>query len=145
MTDGTFEKVQHSDHPMYGPPKLLLCGFAASAQAKFMTVLDLAGLHGIPVVWVNEAVAQQPLSTIIDLPDGSGTGVASTLTRAIIVSGITENQLHALMTICRKTGMQQTLWAVLTPTSETWPMARLLSELQSERMALAKANKKSSP
>jgi hypothetical protein len=22
MTEGTFEKVKHSDNPMYGPPKL---------------------------------------------------------------------------------------------------------------------------
>lgn len=145
MTEGTFEKVKHSDDPMYGPPKLLLCGFAASAQPKFMTVLDMAGLRGIPVVWVNEAVSQKPLSALIDLPEGSGTGVASTLARAIIVSGITENQLHALMTICRQTGMQQALWAVLTPTSETWPLARLLTELQAERTALSKADKKSSP
>ena len=26
MTDGTFEKVQHSDKKMYGPTRLLLCG-----------------------------------------------------------------------------------------------------------------------
>jgi hypothetical protein len=36
MTDGTFEKVQHSDNRMYGPPKLLICGFPAPAQPKFM-------------------------------------------------------------------------------------------------------------
>jgi hypothetical protein len=145
MTKGTFEKVQYSDDPMYGPPKLLLCGFAASAQPKFMTVLDMAGLQGIAVVWVNESAAKQPLSVLIDLPDGSGAGEDSALARAIIVSGITENQLHALMTTCRQTGMQQALWAVLTPTSETWPMIRLLTELQAERQALSKSQKKSSP
>jgi hypothetical protein len=32
MNDGTFEKVQRSDTPMYGPKKLLLCGFPAEAR-----------------------------------------------------------------------------------------------------------------
>jgi hypothetical protein len=41
------------------------------------------------------------------------------------------------MTLCRKTGMQSSLWAALTPTSETWPLAQLLAELQAERKALA--------
>ena len=145
MTEGTFEKVQHSDNPMYGPPRLLLCGFKKSAQPTFMTVLDMAGLQGIPVAWINEAVSRQPLAALLDLPDGSGMGEDSTLPRAIVVSGITENQLHALMTICRQTGMQQSLWAVLTPTSETWPMAQLLTELQAERRELSTSAPKTSP
>lgn len=142
MTDATFEKVQHSDNPMYGPKKLLLCGFATSAQPKFLTVRDMAGLADVPVVWVAEADATSTLSQLLDRPDGSGAGEASTLPRAIIVSGITENQLHALMTTCRRTGMQQSLWAALTPTSETWPMAQLLTELQAERRALSQRMKK---
>jgi hypothetical protein len=32
--------------------------------------------------------------------------------------------------------MQPALWAALTPTSETWPLKRLLTELQAERKAL---------
>jgi hypothetical protein len=46
MTDGTFEKVQHSDNRMYGPPKLLICGFPAPAQPKFKAVLKMAGVRG---------------------------------------------------------------------------------------------------
>ncbi len=140
MNDGTFERVQHSNNRMYGPAKLLLCGFSPSAQPKFMTVLEMAGLETIPVVWVNDWLAKQRLSALLDLPNGSGSGKGSALPRAIIVSGITENQLHTLMNLCRQTGMQQTLWAVLTATSETWPMDRLLKELLAERKALAKSS-----
>jgi hypothetical protein len=142
MTDGTFEKVQHSDTRMYGPPKLLLCGFPASAQDKFMGVLKMAGIHHIGLLWANETHEQTPLADLIALPDGSGAGMGSDLPRAVIVSGITENQLHGLMTLCRKTGMQQSLWAALTPTSETWPLAQLLGELQAERNALSRRRKK---
>jgi hypothetical protein len=142
MSDGTFEKVQHSDSRMYGTPKLLLCGFSVPAQPKFMEVLKIAGLQDIAVVWANEENQKETLAALLSLSDGAGAGTGSALPRAIIVSGITENQLHGLMTICRKTGMQQSLWAALTPTSETWPLAQLLVELQAERKALSGRRKK---
>ena len=142
MTDATFEKVQHTENRMYGAPKLLLCGFTAAGQSKFSSVLKLAGLEDVPLVWVNEDNQEQTLSALLALPDGMGAGRGSSLPRAIIVSGITENQLHGLMTICRKTGMQKALWAALTPTSETWPLAQLLDELQAERNALSKNRQK---
>jgi len=64
-----------------------------------------------------------------------GLGASSDLPRAVIVSGIQEKQLHALMALCRKTGMQPDLWAVLTPISEKWTLQALLSELQAEKRA----------
>ena len=142
MTDGTFEKVQYSDNRMYGSPKLLLCGFSSAAQPKFMAILEMAGLQDVGVVWANEEDAPKTLAALLGFPDGAGAGTGSGLPRAIIVAGITENQLHGLMTLCRKTGMQQSLWAALTPTSETWPLAQLLTELQAERKALSGRRKK---
>lgn len=142
MTDGTFEKVHHSDNPMYGPQKLLLCGFSVASQPKFRAVLETAGLGGIDLVWANEDNAQETLSALLDLPGGSGAERGSTLPRAVIVAGIMEKQLHSLMTLCRKSGLQQLLWAALTPTSETWPLDQLLNELQAERNALAKRKQK---
>ena len=137
MNDGTFEKVQRSDTPMYGPEKLLLCGFPAEAQSKFAAVLEMAGLAKISIVWAHRENAGQTLSTLLQLPHGTGSGQDSTFSRAVIVSGITENQLHSLMAVCRKSGMKQALWAALTPTSETWTLDGLLDELNKERKALS--------
>jgi hypothetical protein len=123
---------------MYGPRKLLLCGFPAPAQPTFAKVLEMAGLADIAILWANQDHAAQTLSELLAMPDSTGSGQDSSLPRAVIVAGITENQLHTLMAICRKTGMQQALWAALTPTSETWPLENLLEELQAERKALAK-------
>ena len=127
---------------MYGAPKLLLCGFSVPTQPKFLEVLKMAGLQKVGVVWANEENGKETLAALLGLPDGAGMGTGSALPRAIIVSGITENQLHTLMTLCRKSGMQQSLWAALTPTSETWPLGQLLNELQAERKALSERNKK---
>ncbi len=136
MTDATFEKVTLSDKPLYGPEKLIVCGFAADAQPKFDIVLDMAGLKQVPLVWALERQLDTRLSELTALPPGAGRGESSALPRAIVVAGITERQLQTLMAVCRKAGMKQALWATLTPTSETWQLKELLAELLAERKAM---------
>ena len=113
MAEAKFEKLTTSDKCLYGPCKLLLCGFPSGAQPKFRRVLDMAGLQTVPVVWVSQHQEGMLLSELCRLPDGSGAGDSSGLPRAIIVAGIREKELIRLMTVCRKTGMQQSLWATL--------------------------------
>jgi hypothetical protein len=136
MNDAKLEEVSHSDKTLYGPRKLLLCGFADTAQPKFLTVLQMVGLADVPTVWVAPEQAETRLQELVDMPDRFGWGVSSALPRAVIVCGITEKQLHALMTVCRKTGMQQALWAVLTPINMQWTMQELLAQIEAERQAL---------
>ena len=52
------------------------------------------------------------------------------------MAGITQNEMHGLMTGCRNSKMKQTLWATLTPTSETWTIQSLLNELVAEHKAM---------
>lgn len=138
MTNATFEKVTASEKPLYGPRKLLLCGFPAGAQSKFDAVLDMAGLNGVSRGWVSRDQAHRRLSDLFQDPDGDGSGRSSDLPRAVIVAGITEKELIQLMTVCKNTGMKQAMWATLTPTSENWTMLALLDELADERRALQK-------
>ena len=138
MTDDGFQKVDQSDNLLYGPRKLLLCGFPADAQSKFMTLLKMIGLSEMPMVWVTEDQADIHVGDLMQLEDGAGSGASSDLPRAIIMSGISQNELHILMAGCRKSGMQQPLWATLTPNSETWPIQNLLKELAAEHEAMKK-------
>ena len=136
MADGDFQKVSQSDSLLYGPRKLLLCGFPAGAQSKFMTLLKIIGLSEMPMVWVTENQADIHVGELVQLEDGTGAGASSELPRAIIMSGISQMELHLLMSGCRQSGMKQPLWATLTPTSETWPIQNLLKELAAEHRAL---------
>lgn len=141
MSENTFAKVSRSDNRLYGPPKLLLCGFPAGAQANLPKVLAMVGLEDLPLIWITENQAETTLLELLELPPGSGEGLSSSLPRALIVSGITENQLHSLMSACRKSGMQQALWATLTPTSEKWTLGYLLEHLIAEREEFRKQQK----
>ena len=138
MADDSFQKVDQSDNILYGPRKLLLCGFAAEVQPKFITLLEMIGLSSIPLVWVTQDQADIHVGELVQLDDGAGMGASSGLPRAIIMSGISQNELHTLMAGCRNSGMQQPLWATLTPTSESWPIQNLLKELAAEHRAMQK-------
>jgi hypothetical protein len=134
----TFEKVTSSQKPLFGPRKLLLCGFGPEAQKKFASLLHMVGLADLPKIWATAEQASASLADLMALPDESGAGMASSLPRAVIVGGITQAQLIGLMGVCRKSGMQPPLWACLTPVSESWPLEQLLAELAREREAMAK-------
>lgn len=136
MTDATFDKISHSEERLYGPSKLLMCGLPTAAHPRFNTLLQMIGLEGIPKVWVTTEQADTAIAELLDLPDESGAGIPSDLPRAIIVSGIAENELLQLMAACKKSGLTKTLWATLTPTSEQWTLSQLLSELAAERDAM---------
>jgi len=136
MAEARFEKLTASETVLYGPRKLLLCGFGREAQPKFQTVLSMAGLADVPLVWAAAEDAAAIVGELFQRVDGYGAGVGSALPRAIIVAGITEKELLALMHVCKKFGMKTALWATLTPTSETWTLEVLLEELSAERRQL---------
>jgi len=142
MAEARFEKMSRSDRLLYGPEKLLLCGFASDAQPKLASVLKMAGLGEVGRVWAGADHRDTRLADLFELPADTGAGQSSALPRAIIVAGISERALHRLMDLCRRTGMKQALWAALTPTSETWSLAQLLDELRAERAAMSGRKKK---
>ena len=136
MSDGGFEKVSASDEPMYGPRKLLICGFAAEIQPHVVKLLEILKLSDIARIWVTEEHAGTIISEVLTLEDNTGWGESSELPRAIIMCGLTQNELHLLMSGSRQAGMKPPLWATLTPTSETWSVQDLLKELAAEHQAM---------
>ena len=136
MSEGGFEKVSPSDKPMYGPRRLLICGFPSEAQPKFVKFLEIIGLPDLPKIWVAEVHAASLISDLLTLEDNTGWGESSGLPRAIIMCGLTQNELHLLMSASRQAGMKPPLWATLTPTSESWAVQDLLKELAAEHKAM---------
>ena len=136
MSEGGFEKVMASDEPMYGPRKLLICGFSSEIQPHVAKLLEVLKLSDIPRIWVTAEHAGSLISDVLALEDNTGWGVTSELPRSIIMCGLTQNELHLLMSGSREAGMKPPLWATLTPTSESWTIQDLLKELAAEHQAM---------
>ena len=107
MTEATFEKLGRTNKTLYGPRKLVLCGFAPEAQSNFRTLLEMLGLKNLPLIWAGAQDGPLTLGQLLDKPADTGYGEASGLPRAIIAAGIEENELHRLMAGCRQAGMQK--------------------------------------
>lgn len=134
----TFSRVSRTSQALYGPRKLLICGFTKEGQAFLDEVITAAAIAEMALVYACSSDLETSLKDILSQPEGSGRGQASRMPAAIVMAGITENELHQLMTSYRSAGLPNPLWATLTPTSETWTLRQLLSELSAERKALAK-------
>ena len=129
----TFTKVSRTEQPLYGPRKLLICGFPSGERSGLLGIMKSAEIENVPAVWVVSDQADNIIKDLFALPDQSGFNSESELFRAVIMGGITQKELHQLMGIYRNNGMAPALWAVLTPTSENWTLKMLLEELDAER------------
>lgn len=136
MTKAGFQKMGNSERQLFGPRTLVLTGFSANSHARFNTLLEKLELSDLSLVWATSEQLESPLDTLMGLPQGFGMGSSSDLPRAIIAGGISEKELRVLMSGCRNAGMTKTIWATLTPTSSTWRLGRLLSELSAEHKSL---------
>jgi len=135
-------KVGTSDQRMFGPRKVIVSGFPASEQPHFMEVLEKGEMLDIPVVFVTGDRVESLMSDVLELPAGTGLDQDSELDRAVILSGISENELHTMLRTYRARGLPAPLWATLTETSVAWPLSELLRELSSEREAFGRTSGK---
>jgi len=138
MTDSTFQKVGKSENRMFGPPCLLICGYKADEQERILSLIEACGLSRHSVVFAGENDADAILGDIVKMKSGKGRGLPSGLARAIIMSGLTEKELHSFLSTYRNQKLVPQLWATLTPISEGWTLKALLKELAVEAEAFRK-------
>ena len=142
MSDNTMTRVTDSDKPMFGPRTLLVCGYSPEAQDAFLHMLEAEIPAKTPVVFCLPEDGDTLLAELVKRPDGHQKGQDGKMPPAVILSGITEKELHLIMTAWKDLGLPRQLWAALTPTSETWTLRALIRELQSEYMAMLKNQNK---
>ena len=135
---GTFKKVGKSKKQMYGPRKIIVCGYSTSEHNSILSLIQGLESEDIPTVFATETNLNSTLKDIMTLVDKSGLGQPSNIKRAVIMSGLTQKELQKFMTAYRNAGLPSQLWASLTPTSEMWPLKTLLDELSAEAEAFKK-------
>ena len=138
MSEGTFKKIGESAEPMYGPRAILICGFTPLEQETAMNLLDSIRVTDVPVIFATTEDTEKRLCELLTRVDQSGRNADSDISRAVVMSGITEGELRQILSSYRRTGLPRPLWASLTPFSENWTLAALLDELEKERIAMEK-------
>ena len=139
--NGTMRKVGQSSKRMFGPRKLLVCGYPETQQQALLSLLKRGGLNSVPVIFATNNDIQRTLKEILESDDRHGQGEDSDMKRAVIMSGFSQKELHTLMAAYRKSKLPIQHWATLTPISESWVVTDLLDELEAESKAIKKQRK----
>ena len=145
MRNGTFTKVDKSEEKMYGPRQLIVCGYTSGQQPIFLALLNQIDMADLPVKFITDADSHRTLKDVLAMKEKTGEGKPSTLSRAIIMCGLTHKELHRLMGVYRGSGFPKQLWATLTPVSENWTVKDLLEELAKESEAMRQRNSSTNP
>jgi hypothetical protein len=132
--EGTFKPVDENEQVMYGPRGLLLVGFSKKEQDQVTGALE-GKLAELKVVFATEDAGEETLGDLLGREAFFGRGSEARLERAVVMSGISQRELHTIMQLYKGLGLPSPLWAALTPTSETWKLNNLLKELSAERKA----------
>ena len=130
---------------MYGPRQLLVCGYTSGQQPLFLALLNQIDMEDLPVKFITDADSHKTLKDVLALKEKRGEDKPSTLSRAIIMCGLTHKELHRLMGVYRGSGFPKQLWATLTPVSENWTVKDLLEELEKESEAMRRRNSSPNP
>ncbi len=134
----SFSRIAQSPQRLYGPRKLLVCGFTKDGQMLLEKVLHSTAIQDMPVIYATTPDLELTLTDLLSRQGDLGGDEASRMPAAIIMAGISEKELHDLMSSYRQAGLPNPLWATLTPISEGWTLRELLQELSAERAALEK-------
>lgn len=133
---GTFAEIGKTEDRMYGPRALLVCGYEAEERSVFLSLIEKTVPADIRVVFASTPDLGTCMGDLVIREDNTGSTEASAMPRAVIMSGLKENELHGLMAAYKESGFKRQIWAALTPVSEKWPLKSLLKELQAEDMAM---------
>ncbi len=139
------KKVGKSSKRMYGPRKLVMCGYSGSEQLEILALLEEKGLGAVPVVFATAADLQRTMKDVFATEPREEHNPEGEMSRATIVAGLTQKELHILMTAYRKAKLPPQLWAALTPTSESWLLSALLEELAAEQAEIRRTQQTGSP
>ncbi|MCD6586182.1 MAG: DUF3783 domain-containing protein [Desulfobacteraceae bacterium] len=130
--------VGESREKMYGPRSLLICGFSSDERKTILKIFKNKKFKNLPIVYITDEDRLERMKNMVIRDHESGLDSECGLERAIIMSGLTEKELHLTMSAYKKMKLPKPLWATLTPTSQNWTVEALISELNNERLHLEK-------
>ena len=139
---GSMRPLKIDDTPLYGAPGLLVCGLDDESAGELRALVLTLDWPALPVSFAGRKDLKTKVGTLFRerpmAPENLG-GVA------VIMAGITGNQLQVLMKSWRASPLPPSLWATLNQTNEHWPLLTLLKHLAEERKEMAKARRSSPP
>lgn len=138
MTRKGFSKISSSGEKLFGPRGMIAYGFSMPDQKAIMNHINSLDLPDIPTSFAGDESLAENLLTLLQAKQTKISQQRhASLGKVIILSGLTEEEVHLLLNTWPKTSLPSPLWAVLTPTSQHWTLCSLIKALEGEARVMA--------
>lgn len=134
----SFQKINKED--IQGPQGrecILVYGFDGKEFIKLKTYCNMVGVKDI--IQVQNNMLEEKVQNIIDKSITEIKCEEVPKERAIVINGFSGQKLHVFLENFKRTGLTRPLIATTTETSLTWTFRELVSELNRERLAIARS------
>ena len=137
MNDSGFRQVERDRERRFGPPGILLAGYAADAANAVRALLDRIGAAAVPLVVCSAALLERTVAEALAATDPGEPAGPGQLPPVLLMSGLTGEEFHRLMDEFGDTGLPRPIFAAATPTNLRFTVKQLLIELLREQRAMA--------
>jgi hypothetical protein len=136
-TESAFEEIGESTADAVGPAAVLLSGFAEPEAERVLTLLAEVGAKDHRVLRCASEMLDRRLTEALSGAPGDPLP-AEALPRVVILSGLPDAGINAVVDRWADTGLPRPLFACATPSSLELTVKRLLSDLLREHRALSR-------
>ena len=137
MTQPGFKPIGQTEQRLFGPRKILVCGYSLEQQHNLLKIYtQLPEFTTLPILFARAEDTNASLETLFSRNHATEEDEVLASPPAIIMAGLTEKELHLFMAEHKKAMKFSPIWATLTPTSVGWTLGELLQELGREKEAM---------
>lgn len=136
MTERTFRELDGSERSIPGPPAVLLCGFSVPEAEEVRVLLDEAQTGTERLVLCTEGMLRRPLQEVLEVSIHEEPVPPDRLPRVILLSGMTEQQIHSFLDAFRVSGLPRPIFATTTDSNLRRNLRDLLLDLLNEHRSL---------
>jgi len=138
-SDATFEAFDSESDQAFGPEAVLLCGYERNEASLIDAVLKGLALAGHRVVCCTTTMGSWTIERALAGDDGGKLLPVGKIPRVMLLSGLRDEHVQAVLDAYASTGLERPIFAVATPANLGFTVIRLLEELMAERQAMADA------
>jgi hypothetical protein len=134
--DATFQALDATSEETCGPHAALLCGFSRD-EARSITALLEHAAADYRVVCCTTTMGNWTIERALGGDDGGALLPVDKVPRVVLLSGLPDGQVQAVLEAYSSTGIARPIFAVATPANLGFTVIQLLEELIAERQEMA--------
>ena len=130
---GTFQQLGRDPRAKFGPPGVLLVGFERRDAGRIHELMEQVGAPAHRVACCTTTMGSWTVAQALDGDDGGKLLPAGKVPRVMLLSGLTDPQVEAVLDRFSSLDLPRPIFAVATPDNLRFTVIRLLEDLLAER------------